>query len=96
MRSMRLSPTTTTPRADACKPMPEKFDTDMKTGLTTLPTMMRITTTGRSATSLTKDTALAWRLICCSATSAATLLLASVPGLSGISGVGVVSLSPLT
>ena len=89
---IRLSPTTTTPRAEACRPIPEKFDTVRNTLLTREPTMMSTTTTGRRAASLTSDTARAWRLLCCSVTSAATLLLTSPPGLAATGGLASFSL----
>ena len=48
---IRLSPTTTTPSAETCWPMPAMLDTVRKAGLTTEPTTSRMTSTGSSATS---------------------------------------------
>ncbi len=48
---IRLSPTTTTPSAELCWPMPAKFDTVKNAGLTTVPTTISSTSTGSSATS---------------------------------------------
>ena len=48
---IRLSPTTTTPSAELCSPMPAKFETVRKAGLTTVPTTISSTRTGSSATS---------------------------------------------
>ena len=48
---IRLSPTTTTPSAELCWPMPAKFETVKNAGLTTVPTTISSTSTGSSATS---------------------------------------------
>ena len=53
---IRLSPTTTTPSADICWPIPAMFETVRKTGLTTAPTTSSSTRTGSSATSRSTPT----------------------------------------
>ena len=53
---IRLSPTTTTPSAELCSPMPAKFDAVKKAGLTSVPTMISTISTGNSAASRSRLT----------------------------------------
>ena len=53
---IRLSPTTTTPRAEICCPIPAMFVTVRKAGLTIVPTTSSKTSTGSSATSRSRPT----------------------------------------
>src|SRR5215472_17296583 len=59
---IRLSPTTVTPSAAICCPIPVKFDTAKNALLTNVPTMIAATMTGSSAASRSQEMAAAWRL----------------------------------
>ena len=48
---MKDSPITTTPNEETCCPMPVRFATVRKAGLTIVPTMTSTTSTGSSAAS---------------------------------------------
>ena len=87
MSRIRLSPTTMTPSAETCCPMPEKLDTVRNAVLTSAPTMTSRTSTGSSAASRTSEIAAALRLRPCS-TASTSARLRSVTSVGRIASAG--------